>query len=147
MTSVDDLLRLSPGDAAARLSADADDPWVRRFVEELDRLDGTRGLERFLRLWDLSTAGGARCFRISRQAFGKWLRFGPPADRSTEIADVAAATDLLDRYLRRDRIAAVVRRPAPALGGESLLSLLEAGRSAEVLSSVRDMFDLRRAQP
>jgi hypothetical protein len=56
---------------------------------------------------------------------------------------LATATDLLDRYLRRDRIPAVVRRPAEALGGRSLLEMAEAGQSAAVVTAVRQMFDLR----
>lgn len=67
--------------------------------------------------------------------------------REPPIADLDAATDLLERYVRPDRIPAVVRREAPVLGGASLLDLARAGRTAEVLQSVRTMFDLRRVQP
>jgi hypothetical protein len=48
-------------------------------------------------------------------AVSKWLEQGVPAERVETVADLAAATDLLVRYLQRDRIPAVVRRPAPAL--------------------------------
>jgi hypothetical protein len=43
-----------------------------------------------------------------------------PPERGTQVA----ATDVLERYLKRDRIPAVVRRPAPLLGGVSLVDLL-----------------------
>ena len=64
-------------------------------------------------VWDLSQAAAARRFHVSRQAFAKWLRQGAPAERATAVADLAAATDLLVRHLKRDRIPAVVRRPDP----------------------------------
>ena len=51
-----------------------------------------------------------------------------------------AITDLLDRYLKRDRIAAVVRRQAPGLGGASLIELVSSGRSREALRLTREMF-------
>ena len=45
-----------------------------------------------------------------RQAIGKWLRQGAPAERKTVLSDLAAATDLLVHYLKRDRIPAAARR-------------------------------------
>lgn len=147
MTGRGDLLALDPDEAAARVAAAASEPWVRRFLGELDRLERTRPLERFTQLWDLSNARAASCFGISRQAFAKWVRDAPPGDRAPDIADLAVTTDLLDRYLRRDRIPAVVRRPAPALGGSSIVELVEGGRFREARAAVAEMFDLRRVQP
>ncbi|MEO6821807.1 MAG: hypothetical protein ABI468_04950, partial [Candidatus Nanopelagicales bacterium] len=72
---------------------------------------------------------------------------GVPADRSVAMADLAAATDVLERYVRRDRIPAVVRRPADMLGGVSLLDLAQTGDTASVRRQVAAMFDLRRVQP
>jgi hypothetical protein len=68
-----------------------------------------------------------------------------PADRAEIVADVAAATDLLVRHLQRDRVAAVVRRRAPSLGDQSLLELLERGRSRDVLAACRAMFAFTEA--
>lgn len=142
-----ELLSLDPDEAAARVVAGASEPWVRRFLDELDRLERTQPLERFTRLWDLSNARAAACFGISRQAFAKWIDAGSPSHRAPDVADVAVTTDLLDRYLRRDRIPAVVRRSAPALGGTSLLALVEKGRFRKARTAVEQMFDLRRVQP
>ena len=80
--------------------------------------------------WDLSQAEAARLFGVSRQAVGKWRRHGVPRERAGAVADLAAATDLLVRHLKRDRIPAVVRRPIPALDGVSLVELLGARRYA-----------------
>lgn len=141
------LLELSPSEAAAQVSAGADGAWARSFLDELDHRVRGEPLERLVVLWGLSGAAAARLFGVSRQAFAKWLHAGPPAERTPQVADLAASTEIMARYLKRERIPAVVRRPAPALGGRSLLELAQEGRTAEVLRHVRAMFDLRRVQP
>jgi len=137
---------MTPEDAAAVLSR-SDPAWTRSLVDELDRTIRTEPLERFTELWDLSNSAAAAVFGVSRQAFSKWLRIGPPATRSTAIADLSTATDLLDRYVKRERIPAVVRRAAPDLGGVSLLDLAAQGQTRVVAESVVAMFNLRRVQP
>ncbi len=135
-------------DVAAQLVEQApDERWLRTLVDDLDRRVRTRPLERLLGLWGLSAAQGAQLFGISRQAFTKWLKAGPPAERAEAVAALAAATDRLDRYVKRERIAAVVRRKAPQLAGHSLLELARAGEYQKVRSAVEMMFDLRRVQP
>lgn len=138
---------LSPRDAASALLEAVDSLWARRLVDELDRAVRTEPLERFVELWDVSNAGAARAFGVSRQAFSKWLKAGPPAARAAAVADLSSATDILDRHVKRERIPAVVRRQAPALGNRSLLEMAEAGETEAVAAAVRDMFDLRRVQP
>ncbi len=113
--------------------------WLDTFGEQLDRKRAGYTLERVLLIWDLSQADCARVFGVSRQAVGKWLAQGVPADRAEVIGNLAAATDLLVRYLKRDRIPAVARRPIAARG-VSLLDLLAQGRTAELLEACRDMF-------
>ena len=140
--------RLTPQEAAARIIADApDEKWVRRLVDDLDRQVRTAPLERLMSLWALSAAQTAQLFNVSRQAFAKWLKAGPPAERAAAVASLASATDLLDRYVKRERIAAVIRRPASQLGGRSILEMAGAGRYAQVHEAVERMFDLRRIQP
>ena len=141
------LSAMTPEDAAAEVAASADAQWTRRFLDELDRTVRKAPLERFVELWGLSNAAAAMVFGVSRQAFSKWLRAGPPAARAAAIGDLAAATDLLDRYVKRERIPAVVRRPAPMLGDRSLLDIASEGETRRVLEAVETMFDLRRVQP
>ena len=147
MTNTLDLTNLTPDAAAALVASEVDADWTRRFVDELDRKVRSEPLERIVALWGLSNAAAARMFGVSRQAFTKWLNTGPPAARVAAVEDVAAATDILDRYVKRERIPAVVRRQAPALGGESLLDLVESGNTRTVVERTRVMFDLRRVQP
>lgn len=134
------LAGLDPGEAASRLLDGHDDAWVRALTDELDRRLGSHELERVMRLWHLSRAELGALFGVSRQAVSKWLTNGVPADRIERVADVTALTDLLDRYLVRDRIPAVVRRRASRLGGSSLLELVSSGRSGEALQWTREMF-------
>ena len=133
---------LHPEDAAERLFVTYrhDDVWLDRFAESLAGRRAGESLARTIEVWDLSQAAAARLFGVSRQAFGQWLRHGAPAERAVAVADLAAATDLLVRYLKRDRIPAVVRRPVPALGGVSLMDLLGRGDTRRLLTACRDMF-------
>lgn len=134
--------RLAPDEAAGRvLAGHADDPdWLDAFLIALERRRAGNDLARVLRAWGLSQPDAGRLFGVTRQAVAKWLREGPPSARARAVADVAAATDLLAHHLRRDRIPAVVRRPAPALGGRSLLDLWAAGDTRGLLAACREMF-------
>lgn len=131
---------LDPRDAAARLLAEHDEDWVVRLTGELDRHLSGRRLERLMRVWQLSRAELGGLFGVSRQAVSKWIADGVPADRAVQVADVDAITELLERYLKRDRIAAVVRRRAPGLDGASLIELIASGRSSDALRRTRQMF-------
>lgn len=140
--------KLTPKAAVDRLlehRGSGDDEWLDRFAEHLDLRRSGRSLERTLSVWGLSQSEAARLFGVSRQALGKWLENGPPVDRASTIADLAAATDLLVHYLKRDRIPAVVRRGSAAAGNRSLLDLLGAGESSTILAVCRDMFQFERA--
>jgi predicted transcriptional regulator len=133
---------------AERLIAEAPSlDWLREVVDELDRAVRTSALERLTTVWGLSNAEAARMFGVSRQAFSKWLENGIPSERATAVADLDAATSVLSRKLKRERVPAVVRRSAPALGRKSLYAIACEGRHREVREAVSAMFDLRRVQP
>lgn len=121
--------------------------WLREVADELDRAVRTSPLERLTKLWGLSNAETARMFGVSRQAFSKWLENGVPFERAPAVADLDAATNILDRKLKRERIPAVVRRPAASLGKKSLYEMACEGRHHEVREAVTEMFDLRRVRP
>jgi hypothetical protein len=145
--TVSSLRRLDPAAAALAVTRDADDAWTLEFLSALESRVRTRPLERLMATWDLSAAAAGRVFGVSRQAVSKWRGSGVPDDRALALADLAAATDVLERYVRLDRIPAVVRRPAELLGGRSLLELAEAGRYADVRRGAAAMLDLRRVAP
>jgi len=138
---------LDPKRAAEALFAAHKDEraWLDSFAEYLDRKRAGHALARVHEVWGLSQADSARLFGVSRQAVGKWLDQGVPVDRAEAIADLGAATDLLIRYLKRDRIPAVVRRPIAPPVGMSLLDLLARGKTRELLAACRAMFAFENA--
>jgi predicted transcriptional regulator len=140
-------LKPDPRSAAEQIVAahKGESAWLDAFTEHLDRHRSGQSLARTLSVWGLSQAETARLLGISRQAVGKWLERGAPAGRIELIGDLAAATDILVHYLKRDRIPAVVRRATPNREGQSLLDLLEQGRSRDLLETCRDMFSFGEA--
>ncbi len=148
MSTFAGLTRLEPDEAAETIleAHPGASGWLDEFSELLDRRRAGRSLGRILEVWGLSQSDAARLFGVTRQAVSKWLVGGVPAERSEAIADLAAATELLVRHLKRDRVPAVVRRRAPALGERSLIDLLATSRTREVLDACRSMFDFGRAQ-
>ena len=148
MNTVKRVGKLDPREAAEQLlqTDTVDAAWLDTFSEYLDRRRSGLSLAQTLALWDLSQSEAARLFGVSRQALSKWFRQGIPSERAKAMADLAAASDLLVRYIKRERIPAVVRRPIPALDGVSLLDLLERGRTDELLKTCRNMFDFERVQ-
>ncbi len=134
-------------EAATRLiRAHSEDPgWLDAFAQELDRRRAADSLVRVLAVWDLNQSEAAQLFGVSRQALSKWLGQGVPAERCSAVADLAAATDILAHYLKRDRIGAAVRRKAPALDGESLLDLVAVGETSAMLKACRAMFSFADA--
>ena len=140
-------ISLAPDEAARELIESADVGWLRDLVDALDRRVRTEPLHRLTTLWDLSNAAAARIFGVSRQAFSKWLASGPPADRVDDVAAVENITSLLDRYVKRERIPAVVRRPSERFAEQTIVERLEAGDYRRTADLVREMFDLRRVQP
>ena len=133
----------APGRAAQAIVAEheLDPDWLDEFTTALYRHRQGRELDRILEVWGLNQSEAGRRFGVSRQAVAKWMAGGIPSDRVEAIGNLAAATDLLVHYLKRDRIAAVVRRPVAAAGGPSLLDLFGQARFDEILTTCREMFD------
>lgn len=148
MSLVEKIANFDPREAAEELlQTDAvDEAWLDTFLARLDRRRGDLSLARTLALWDLNESEAAQVLGISRKTLSQWCRQGIPSERILAIADLAAASDLLVRYVKRERIPAVVRRGIPVLDGVSLLDLLKQGRTGELLKGCRDMFDFEVAQ-
>ena len=148
MSTVIDEHRLGPEEAAEQIFAahEHEEAWLDAFAETLDRRRAGRSFARTVEAWNLSQAEVARLFGVSRQAVGKWLHRGVPADRAVAISDLAAATDLLRHYLKPHRIPAVVRRPIQTLNGASLMDLLAQGNTRAVLATCRAMFRFDQVQ-
>lgn len=138
---------VSPEELAEQVAEEhgGDPDWLDRFSIALDHQRSARNLSYLMGIWGLSGGDTARIFGVSRQAVAKWRLAGVPPDRAAAHGDLIAATDLLVRYIQRDRISAVVRRPTGGGEGPSLLEL--AGRDpAHALEVCREMFDFSRIQ-
>ena len=142
MSEATAILESNPEEAAEQIfrAHRHETAWLDAFTESLDHRRAGESLARTLEVWGTSQAEAARLLGVSRQAVGKWLQRGAPPTRAGALADLAAATELLVRYLKRDRIPAVVRRPMPALGDLSLMDLLAEGDTRSLLSACRGMF-------
>ena len=139
---------LSPREAAEKLAVAhrGQRGWLDAFAEQLDHYRAGQSLARTLSVWDVSQSQAARLFGVSRQAVSKWIEGGVPAERTEAVADLAAATDLLVHYLKRERVPAVVRRAAAAIGNQSFLDLWAVGRTTVLLETCRAMFSFEQAQ-
>jgi hypothetical protein len=128
-----------------RVGGDADT--LRRIVDRLDHQLNASPLQRTVRLWDISATQLGAMFDISRQAASKWLSEGAPASRRDQVALLGQSTDLLDQWVKRERIPAVVRRPVDALGGRTRLDVALAGEFETLRDELYDTFDLTRIAP
>jgi hypothetical protein len=129
---------------AAVLPSLSDDPdallrFTRRVARELQA--GDSDLRHVRETFGLNVTEVGRLFGVSRQAAASWLAGEPPAARRPKAACLAAIADVLARRLKPARIPGVVRAPAPAYGGKSMLELVAADRHEWLLESVRASFD------
>ena len=131
--------------AAALVTADAE--VAGRLAQFLERHLSAEPLDRFERVWQLSSSQAAAVFGVSRQAYAKWRSGGTPADRRVDVQLADQATATLLAHVKVDRIPVVVRRPSAALGGRSLLDVARANDLQAVRDEVASLFDLRRVQP
>ncbi|HSM64693.1 MAG TPA: hypothetical protein VK860_00165 [Ilumatobacteraceae bacterium] len=120
---------------------------LRQIVDRLDHQLNASPLQRTVRLWDISASQLGEMFGISRQAASKWLTDGAPASRRDQVALLGQATDLLDQWVKRERIPAVVRRPVEQLGGRTRLEAALAGEFELLRDELADTFDLTRIAP
>ena len=133
---VEDLIMEAPNEA-----------WLLAVVDALDRHLRISPLECVQTLWALSDAESARLFGVSLQAFSRWRQHGIPSIHVPVLANLSTATELLDQYVKRERIPALVRRRSTGLGNRSLYEMACDGHHADALAAVSKMFNLAKVQP
>jgi hypothetical protein len=89
----------------------------------------------------LSKGELGQLFGVSRQAGDQWRARGIPGARQEKAATIAAVADLLSHQLKPERLPGVVRRPARAYGGLTVLQMVERDRHRELLEQIRRSFD------
>jgi hypothetical protein len=148
MSRASDLMRevVADPDAVAQLLLAADEPATRALAQAIERRLATGSLDQLERVWDLSASQAASLLGVSRQAYAKWRVGGIPGERRADVAEISAITSALLNQVKVDRIPAVVRRDAEALGGGSIIDLVRRDPRAARLA-VEAMLDLRRVQP
>lgn|GEM_PF-6455043 len=95
-------------------------------------------LRRVLIVWDLSLREAAAMFRVPTAEFATWCNGAVPPERFAAVDDLLAATLRLERRVPTSRVSVVVRRPAPALGGRSLVELARHDGPCAVRAYLRD---------
>lgn len=88
----------------------------------------------------LTKAELGELFSVSRQAVSEWMDTGIPQKRLGDVSRVLRIASLLSRKLKPGRTALVVRRPAPALGGRTLLDVI-CDDPEKALNVVEESFD------
>lgn len=129
----------APGLPHLDISVDQLDAFRRNVTRALS--GDERELYRIQRIFDLNITGLGRLFGVTRQAVAQWQSTEVPAARREKVSTVGSIADLLDSRLKSDRIPGVVRRPATAYGGLSILAMIEESRQDAVLEQVRSSFD------
>jgi hypothetical protein len=140
------LATTDPEQAAVAL-VEADAEGAARLAQYLERHLSAEPLDRFERVWQLSSSQAAAVFGVSRQAYAKWHSGGIPAERRVDVQLADQATATLLAHVKVDRIPVAVRRPSATLGGRSLLDVARANDLHGVRDEVEAVFDLRRVQP
>ncbi len=104
---------------------------------QFDEVDPLALIARELRV---SRVELGRLFGVSRQAVTTWAATGVPSGRLRDLSLVMKVVSILSRRLAPGRTALVVRRPAAALGGRSVLDVL--GEDPDrALAAVEHAFD------
>ena len=126
-------------------SHEKDEAWLEAVSEQLNRRLPATSFARNLQVWNVNEEETARIFEVNSETVREWLEGELPSAIAQTVSDIGAATDLLTRHLKRDRIPAVVRRGMERYGGHSLMDMLMDGDTEKILTICRSMFEFERA--
>lgn len=118
--------------------------FAKQVAESIHEREQASPLRSAMDTFDLTSSDVADLIGVKRQAVDKWLLAGPPPERASKIAAIAEIGDILRHRLRDGLPVAVVRRPAEAYGGRTMLEVIAADEHEWLLRSVRESFDFRR---
>lgn len=127
---------------------DIDEYFFSRFCKALAQAQqdmvGSEPLRRTMGILNLSKTDVGHLMGVSRQAVDKWLLAGPPTDRIPKIGAMAELADILRYRLLPGLPEAVVRRPAEAFAGRTMLELIANDEHDWLLQTTKDSFDFSR---
>lgn len=104
-------------------------------------LGTTPMLPRIAKVFGLSHTELGRLFGVSRQAVSQWIDEETPPARLAKALAIVQLADVLALHLIPDRIPGIVRTPADAYGGRTMLQMIGEDRHVELLDLVRASFD------
>jgi hypothetical protein len=88
--------------------------------------DGALAIDEIRQIFGLSETAFARLFGVTRQAVEKWRVHGVPPGRRADLDRCLEIAGALKARLIETRIPQIVRTPAQALGGRTVLDVLQA---------------------
>ena len=147
---VDNLRGLAAGlpKECAQPRDEIDEYFFSRFCKALAQAQQEREhsepLRRAMDTLSLSKSDVAQLMGVSRQAVDKWLLAGPPAERAPKIGAITELADILGYRLLPGLPAEVVRRPAEAYDGRTMLELIANDEHEWLLQNTKDTFDFTR---
>ncbi|MBV8368376.1 MAG: hypothetical protein JO036_05505 [Candidatus Eremiobacteraeota bacterium] len=110
---------------------------IRGAHERVFKRVGLRDLITIITTFRLSPrAVGELLGGVSRQAVNQWMIAGVPTERVPDVARIADVARRLRATIKPERIPAIISRPNPGLGGESVLDVLRAGRPGDVMRAL-----------
>ena len=118
--------------------------FLKAMSQEEFEMEHSQPLRRAMETLNLSKSDIANLMGVTRQAVDKWLLAGPPAERASKIGAIAEISDILRYRLLPGLPAEVVRRPAEAYGGRTMVNLIAGDEHEWLLQSVKDSFDFNR---
>lgn len=118
--------------------------FLKTMSQEEFEMEHSEPLRRAMETLNLSKSDVAKLMGVTRQAVDKWLLAGPPAERAPKIGAIAELADILRYRLLPGLPAEVVRRPAEAYGGRTMVDLIANDEHEQLLQTTKDSFDFSR---
>ena len=110
--------------------------------QESSTAEGSKAQLAFLKgAFGLDTLELAVLFGVSRPVALSWLKRGVPQDFAAKLKTATDIAKTLHDRLQSERIPSIVRAPASAWKGQSMLELIAADQQQELLAQVLESFD------
>ncbi len=90
---------------------------------------------------NLSSSEVAVLMGVNRPTIDEWLLNGVPSEHAAKLRVLIEIADILDYRLRDGLAPEVVRRPADAYGGRTMLEVISDDEHDWLLQSTKDIFN------
>ena len=90
---------------------------------------------------NLSSSEVAVLMGVNRPTIDEWLLNGVPSEHAAKLRALTEIADILDYRLRDGLAPDIVRRPADAYGGRTMLEVIANGEHEWLLQNTKDRFN------